>query len=354
MTFDPSSVPIHQGELVYIGDILLKDASVTHRGNYLNYLRRELLPADTPSFDLKIRHNNPTGSRIPILTVRCGKSVSTSLAEILSSTLCGSDKASEIFISRLALGANKTSRIDHERIYSVHREFLNDVTHVVFPLSRPIDSAVTEHHDSGLTTTQTPRQWVKTLVSPDGSSLEVDLENGTNDGHATLIVPSASLPQVQLAVQAYMQRQNPTLAHATKMYSDSMSTHPDIPKSVFTKNIDTLLAKKFSSATSASADDSSATTGPELTPASSLTGAMSQGSSAWKKSLKDTLTQKKTSGAKKAAKSSTELNQLKRIAILEAQLALTNGSDIASAAPSQTSNSSRSHQSQSKASRTSS
>jgi hypothetical protein len=67
--FDPSSIPPSQGELTYVGDILLKDASVTHRGQYLQYLRQEVLPPDTPLFDVKLRHSNPTGSRITILTV---------------------------------------------------------------------------------------------------------------------------------------------------------------------------------------------------------------------------------------------------------------------------------------------
>lgn len=35
MTFDPSSIPASQGELMFVGDILLKDASVTQQGTYL-------------------------------------------------------------------------------------------------------------------------------------------------------------------------------------------------------------------------------------------------------------------------------------------------------------------------------
>jgi hypothetical protein len=34
LTFDPSSIPSSQGKLTYVGDILLKDAAVTHRGQY--------------------------------------------------------------------------------------------------------------------------------------------------------------------------------------------------------------------------------------------------------------------------------------------------------------------------------
>ena len=110
LTFDPSSIPPHQGELIFVGDILLKDASVTHRGHYLQYLRREVLPPDMPVFDLKVRYtpDKRGHKKIPILTVRCGKVVSTKVAELLSEALCGSDEHNEIFISRLALGATQT------------------------------------------------------------------------------------------------------------------------------------------------------------------------------------------------------------------------------------------------------
>ncbi|KAI2502681.1 hypothetical protein MHU86_11806 [Fragilaria crotonensis] len=131
LTFDPSAVPASQGELTYVGDILLKDASVTHRGQYLKYLCNEVLPPDAPVFDIKLRHSNPTGSRITILTVRCGKSTATQLAEHLSTALCGEGLHPEIFISRLALGAKQTSKHDYQRIYKVHNEYLDDVSHLL-------------------------------------------------------------------------------------------------------------------------------------------------------------------------------------------------------------------------------
>jgi hypothetical protein len=153
---DPSFVPTSQGKLNYIGDILLKDASVTHRGQYLQYLRKEVLPPDTPIFDIKYRRSNPTGSRINILSVRCGKSMSTKLAEILSTALCGEGSHPEIFISRLAIGANQTSKHDHEQIYKVHNEFLEDASHLLFSASAAIDNPVTEFLESGETVIRTP------------------------------------------------------------------------------------------------------------------------------------------------------------------------------------------------------
>ena len=44
--FDPSFIPppSHGELLMIVGDILHKDATVTHRGQYLQYLRKEVLP----------------------------------------------------------------------------------------------------------------------------------------------------------------------------------------------------------------------------------------------------------------------------------------------------------------------
>ncbi|KAI2513931.1 hypothetical protein MHU86_315 [Fragilaria crotonensis] len=333
LTFDPSSVPASQGELVYIGDILLKDASVTHRGQYLKYLRNEVLQADTPVFDVKLRHSNPTGSRINILTVRCGKSVSTKLAEILSTALCGEDIHPEIFISRLALGANQTSKRDHERIYQVHNEFLDDVSHLLFSASASIDTKFTEFFDSGETISRTPRQWAKSLISPDGKSLEADLENGgANESRAVLVVPSVSLSFATAELQSYWTRRNPTLSHATKLYTESRASHPDIPMTVFTRNIDKILAKTITKQKDAASTDDSSTI---FSPVSSLTGVtgggaagatLPKGSIAWKKPLQETWLSN-TKGKTTTKVNSTEINQRKRIEILEAQLALRSGTN---------------------------
>jgi hypothetical protein len=325
MMLDPSSIPPSHGELTIVGDILLKDAAVTHRGQYLQYLRKHVLPSDMPVFDLKLRYKDPVGNKVPILSVRCGKSTSIKTAELLSTALCGEGKNPEIFISRLAIGSNHTSRADHGKIYKVHLDFLNDITYLPFPLNGPIDLPVTEHLDLGETRTQSPRQWAKSLTSEDGMSLEVDIENGKSDGTVVLIVPSASLRKAQLELSQYQARQNPTLSNAERMYSDYASAHSDIPKTVFTKNIDTILAKKIKKVASSSDTVTIDETATTSTPASTLTGttgavsksSLKPSSIAWKRPLQDSL---KLQSERKMT--STEINQLKRIAILEAQLAL--------------------------------
>ena len=60
LSFDPSMIPFSShGEPQIIGDVLIKDAAMTHRGQYLKYLRASVLPPDTPVFDLKGLPNGP-------------------------------------------------------------------------------------------------------------------------------------------------------------------------------------------------------------------------------------------------------------------------------------------------------
>ena len=325
ISFDPSFIPICHGELMVIGDILLKDASTTHRGRYLQHLKDTAVPPDSPIFDLKMRHRDPIGNRVPILSVRCGKSVSTQVAEIPSRTLCGEGLYPEIFISRVGIGANQTTVDEHAQIYSKHIEFLNDITYLPFPFYGPIDAPVTEYLESGETIMRSPRMWAKSLQSSDGTSLEVDLEHEKMDGHPLLIVPSLALCQAREEMAAYWKRQNPTLSHAAKMYTASQETHPDIPKTVFTRNIATLLAKKISKPTMPAGSTTGDDTSTSVTPLSSLTAATSKtssrGSIAWQRPLQATFQYNKVSSSANT-QTSKEINQAKQIAILEAQLNL--------------------------------
>jgi hypothetical protein len=208
ISFDPSSIPPTHGAVTQIGDILLKDATSTHRGHYLDYLRSEILPKDTPPFDLKIRHKDPSGVKSQILTVHCGKHVATRVAQILSSALNGEGMNPEIFIYRLALRANRITRGDHEQIYQIHHDFIANITHLPFLSSKQIDTPIVEYLETGEQISRTPRQWVKSLCNGEGASLEVDLENGLPHGDAILIVLSVYLEQASIELNKYWQRQN--------------------------------------------------------------------------------------------------------------------------------------------------
>ena len=227
----------------------------------------------------------------------------------------------------MALGANQHTKGEHEQIYRVHHDYLADITRLPFPACRAIDTAVTEHLDSGLQVTRTPRQWAKSLTFADGTtSLEADLENGTSDGTAVLIVPSASVMRATQAIQSYWQRKNPTLTTAERFYSASVLADPDIPLTVFTCNIDKILSKQITRPPASVTDppvsvtdDSTAQTG--VTPASSITAATSLRSKssagiAWNVPLQETLTD---SATKSKRPSSREILRKKRDDILRAQ-----------------------------------
>jgi hypothetical protein len=77
--FEPSTVPVTHGDIVHVGDILLKDAKVTHRAHYKSFLSKCKLPDDMPEFDIKLCHKDPLGVKAPILIIRCGTTVATKL-----------------------------------------------------------------------------------------------------------------------------------------------------------------------------------------------------------------------------------------------------------------------------------
>jgi hypothetical protein len=71
LTFDPSFIPVSHGELVNVGDILFKDASITHRAHYLAFLKASVLPADMPPIDIKVKHKDPNS---PLWKIGCYQS----------------------------------------------------------------------------------------------------------------------------------------------------------------------------------------------------------------------------------------------------------------------------------------
>jgi hypothetical protein len=158
--FEPNTVPVTQGNIVHVGDILLKDATVTHRAHYTSFLRKCKLPDDMPEFDIKLRHKDPLGVKAPILIVRCGTTVATKVAEILSKTLNGQGDSREIFISKLGLGASKMSRATLTSLYEHHHSYVRESVHLPFKTARNIvDSIRTEYFDDGKTCERSQRNW---------------------------------------------------------------------------------------------------------------------------------------------------------------------------------------------------
>jgi hypothetical protein len=305
-----------------VGDILFKDASITHRAHYLAFLKASVLPADMPPIDIKVKHKDPLGNKIMLLTVRCGKSVATKVTEYLTQTLNGQGERNEVFISKLGLGAVKMNRSDLARIYQHHHNYLKDIHHLPFTLTRNIDSTRIEYNDDGQTTERSPRNWATTLEH-EGKNLSVDIENGTKDGATTLIVPHENLILVQTLMRQYLQRQNPALVNAEKFY-DNLDIDPSIPVTIFTINVTSLLNRELKPPRQATAVPKS-----DSTAASSLHSAPSKDSNAWSVPLfpkpKVTHQISKSVGGKSTTTKLQNLAKkdaalLGRIALLEEQL----------------------------------
>ena len=193
--------------------------------------------------------------------------MSTQVAQLLSTHLNGEGTNPEIFISCLALGANRSGASgNNQKIYQVHQDW-----HFLSPFSYYNKTwyCAGGIHLFWWTTPPFPRQWAKSLVAADGSSLEIDIENDNSARTACLIVPSATLEHTQRELLQYCQCQNPSLMHhVERLYTTSVRDDPEIPLTIFTKNIDTILPKKIRSKKILLPSASTSV----LSPASSLTG----------------------------------------------------------------------------------
>jgi hypothetical protein len=80
------------GKLVVAGYILLKAPMTTHRLRYLQSLR-QMLPENTPPFDILLHKRTPTDQLMPHLVAQCGESHVHSLSEALATILTGTQSA---------------------------------------------------------------------------------------------------------------------------------------------------------------------------------------------------------------------------------------------------------------------
>ncbi len=123
-------------------------------------------------------------------------------------------------------------------------------------------------------------------------------------------------------LKKYYQSQNPTLRNDIKFYTECVSADPDIPSTVFTRNVATILAKTITKPRPLDGEEIQKSHSPE----SSLTGLTSKGSKgsiAWAIPLQEMM---RHPSVKKPARIPTPppdyaLHQQQRIEILEAKLA---------------------------------
>lgn len=154
INFETSNVGTQRGKVTAIGEILCKDAALTHRGHYLEYLKETYLNNVDIPFDTKIRHKDPTGTRGPVLVVDCEYNDATALAEILCNKLNGKENSPDIFISEFGLGAAKLTVPELIRVYGVHHEWMNNIILINFTVTKIIDALRVEYKDDGTETHQ--------------------------------------------------------------------------------------------------------------------------------------------------------------------------------------------------------
>jgi hypothetical protein len=169
--FELTNVPVTHGDIVHVGEIILKNAKVTHRAHYKSFLSKCNLPDYMPEFDIiNICHKDPLGVKAPIFIIRCGTTVATTVAEIFCQILNGQGDSKEIFISKLGLGlgASTISRVTLTSLYEHHHSYVRDSVQLPFKTARNIDSIRTEYFDDTSTTCERSlRNWARSLKLDD-------------------------------------------------------------------------------------------------------------------------------------------------------------------------------------------
>lgn len=115
------------------GYIFFKHPKWTHRHYYLMHLCRKL-QTFTPFFDLGYDRKTPTGQPIPHIVVRCGENHVSTLTDILSAHLNGSNTA--VFLGRLLISSMSTEEVDS--LFATHADFIqNTRSHSTTRTTRP-------------------------------------------------------------------------------------------------------------------------------------------------------------------------------------------------------------------------
>ena len=244
INFETSNVSSKSGAVTPIGDIHCKDAMLTHRGHYHDFVKAKFLPDVDIEFDVKIRHKDPTGSKEPMIIIKCGFNHASQLAEILCKKMTGEGTTPEIFISRYGLGASKLTSSDLDRLYATHKSWKGNLEFVDFNVTRNIDAPRTEFLDDGTEISRSPREWARSLSDSDGTVLGIDLDNGGRAGKAFLQVPRQHVAATKTALAEYRRQQNPRMEAAKSFYTELKKQASEIPESVFTDNIRKLLKRE--------------------------------------------------------------------------------------------------------------
>jgi hypothetical protein len=185
------------------GYLFFKNPKHTHRHHYLKHLRSKL-PPETPFFDIGYHRKTPTGQTIPHLAIKVGENHVSTLTEILSAHLDGSQTT--VFLGRLLISKMIPEEVD--TLFNTHADFIANTRILsLAPLVKNIDLIRTEYSPHNDTTTErTTRDWTASLRDSDGSSWHCDVENGSDNREVKLLIPLENLEKARAALKLYKEK----------------------------------------------------------------------------------------------------------------------------------------------------
>ncbi|KAI2490982.1 hypothetical protein MHU86_23584 [Fragilaria crotonensis] len=214
------------GASVIAGYVLLKHPTMTHKTWYLKHLRQQL-PKDTPYFDLRLRHQTPTGQTINHIAVECGVNQVTPVCQALLQVLNGTQTA--IFLPRYAFASMTQEKI--AAAFEAHNHYVSSLTQLpLFPVVAHLDRPRLEQYPDGTTVERSTREWAMQLCLADGTTpAQCDVVNGGKDRHAYFLVPTAHAAELKIEWRQYKERLNP-MSKREATYRERI---PDLPTAIY-------------------------------------------------------------------------------------------------------------------------
>ena len=211
------------GKLVIAGYILLKHPTMTHRHRYLQYLRSKA-PEKAPFFDILVHKRTPTDQIISHLVVECGENDVTSLCQVLSTLLSGTQTS--VFLPRYAFAKMSNEQIKGH--FEMHEKYIKSLHQFsLAPRVSSLDRLRVEYKSDGQTVERSTREWAYSLTLPDGSHAQCDIDNGGKNKIAFLLIPSAFKDVIKPIAMLYKDNLQP-LSKREERYRNSIPDLPDV------------------------------------------------------------------------------------------------------------------------------
>ncbi len=212
------------GKMITAGYAVLKAPNTTHVHRYTQFLRC-ILPENTPYFDVLRYKKTPMDQLIPHLVIQCGEKHVAPLSQALLPVMTG--KGIAMFILRYAFSTMTNEKIRSH--FTFHEKWSKSLKAIpMSPYINHLDQVRTEYNEDGTTTARSTREWVASLLAPDGNYPALcDVVNGPPDHKAYLLVPSHYFAYAQNQWRDYKARLYPP-THREARYRDNLPGLPDV------------------------------------------------------------------------------------------------------------------------------